>query len=65
MTVNLAEWDDLTQELRRAYWTLMEHLRAVERWGEDEISMAMAVIAHTAYHLGAIRQLILALKPHS
>lgn len=64
-TVNPAEWDDLRQELRRAYRTLVEHLRAVESWGEDEISVAMAVIAHTAYHLGAIRQLILALKPHS
>ena len=59
-TVNSAEWDDLNQAVRQAYSTLNEHLRAVESWGEDEISVAMAVIAHTAYHLGAIRQLALA-----
>ena len=61
-SVNSAEWDDLKQELRRAYSTLNEHLRAVESWGEDEISVATSVIAHTAYHLGAIRQLALALE---
>jgi hypothetical protein len=64
-TVNPAGWDDLRQELRRAYSTLIEHLRALDSWGEDEISVTMAIIAHTAYHLGAIRQLIRALEPHS
>ena len=63
-TVNLAEWDDLRRELRRAYSSLIEHFRAVDSWGEDEISVAMAIIAHTAYHLGAVRQLIRTLKSH-
>jgi hypothetical protein len=64
-TVNSAEWDVLRQELRRAYANLIEYLRGVSNWGEDEIDVSMAVIAHTAYHLGAIRQLIVALKSHS
>jgi hypothetical protein len=40
------------------------HLQTLDRWGEDEGSIALAIIAHTAYHLGAIRQLILAMQPH-
>ncbi|HKZ78679.1 MAG TPA: hypothetical protein VJ124_10285 [Pyrinomonadaceae bacterium] len=58
--VNGAEWGNLKQQCRRAYSTFIEHLRAVDNWGEDEISVATSVMAHTAYHLGAIRQLILA-----
>jgi hypothetical protein len=60
--VNATEWDDLRRELRRAYETVVAHLRTHDKWGEDETSLAMAIIAHTAYHLGAIRQLILAAK---
>jgi hypothetical protein len=57
--VNATEWDDLRNELRRAYETVVAHLRTLERWGEDEKSLTLAIIAHTAYHLGAVRQLIL------
>jgi hypothetical protein len=61
-TVKTAQWDTLRQDLRRAYSTIVEHLQRVNDWGEDEISIAMAIIAHTAYHLGAIRQLLLAVQ---
>jgi len=30
---------------------------AVETWNQDNIGDAVAIIAHTAYHLGAIRQM--------
>lgn len=56
--VNSAEWVELRQELRRAYDTLVKHLRANE-WDQDHFGLTMSVIAHTAYHLGAIRQLML------
>jgi hypothetical protein len=59
------EWDDLRRQCCHAYSTFIEHLRAVGNWGEDEISVATSVIAHTAYHLGAIRQLIVAQQPQS
>lgn len=59
-TVNDAEWDDLRQELRTAYRAVVEHLRGVNKWSEDEFGLTMAIVAHTAYHLGAIRQLLLA-----
>jgi hypothetical protein len=62
-TVTLAEWDNLRRELRAAYSTVRDHLTTLESWGEDEVSVALAIIAHTAYHLGAIRQLQLAVQP--
>jgi len=62
-TVNADEWNVLRENLRRAYKTVTDHLRAVSNWGEDEASIAMSIIAHTAYHLGSIRQLLLAVRP--
>ena len=62
-TVTPAEWDDLKENLRRAYATVTEHLRTVEHWGDEEIGDGMAILMHTAYHLGAIRQLARALGP--
>ena len=56
-TVTPAEWDDLKASLRRAYEDLSAHLRSLEHWGDEEIGDGLAVIVHTAYHLGAIRQL--------
>ncbi len=61
-TVNDAEWNDLRQELRTAYRAVVEHLRTLDKWGEDEFGLTMARVAHSAYHLGAIRQL---LRPRS
>ena len=61
--VTSAVWNDLRQELRQVYRTVVEHLRGLNKWGEDEISLTLAIVAHTAYHLGAIRQLILAVQP--
>ena len=59
-TVNEAQWNDLKQELRTAYRAVVEHLRALDKWEQDEFGLTMAIVAHSAYHLGAIRQLLLA-----
>ncbi|HEV3471482.1 MAG TPA: DinB family protein [Pyrinomonadaceae bacterium] len=56
--VSAAEWDGLKGELRRAYAALAEHLRSLETWGDEEVGDAMAILVHTAYHLGAIRQIV-------
>jgi hypothetical protein len=58
--VNEAEWNDLRQQLRTAYRAVVEHLRNREKWQQDEPGLTMAIVAHSAYHLGAIRQLLLA-----
>lgn len=55
--VTPAQWHDLKEQLRGAYTTLTEHLRSVGAWRDDEVGDAMAILVHTAYHLGAIRQL--------
>jgi DinB superfamily len=57
-SVTPAEWEELKEQLRRAYATLSEHLGAADELGDEEIGDGMAVLVHTAYHLGAIRQLI-------
>jgi hypothetical protein len=62
-TVNAAQWDALRQDLMKNYRKVTDYLRDVKTWGEDEMSIALAIIAHTAYHLGAIRQLLLAVQP--
>jgi hypothetical protein len=36
----------------------MADLESTERWGDTPIGEAMAILTHTAYHLGAIRQMI-------
>lgn len=57
--VNTPEWNQLRLELRQIYSNVTEYLRAIETWSADVISLAMSIVAHTAYHLGAIRQLLL------
>jgi hypothetical protein len=57
-TVSAEEWEALKRELRAAYDTVFEALRSAESWGERNVGAAMAIIAHTAYHLGAVRQLL-------
>ena len=55
--VTQAEWEELKVQLRGAYEALMEHLQSIRAWGDEEVGDAMAILVHTAYHLGAIRQL--------
>ena len=51
------EWVARQADLKRAHQALLVTLRGIEVWEEDPaIAGALAVLAHTAYHLGAIRQ---------
>ena len=56
-TVNDAEWDALRATVRNSYESLLRCLASVEDWTEDRTGMAIGMVAHTAYHLGAIRQI--------
>lgn len=56
-TVNDDEWAALREGCRRSYENTLRCLAAIEDWSEDRVGMAMAMVAHTAYHLGAIRQI--------
>lgn len=56
-TVNEAEWVALRESVRRAYENTLRCLAGVEDWNERSVGMAMGMVVHTAYHLGAIRQI--------
>ncbi len=56
-TVNEAEWDALRASVKTAYENTLRCLVSVEDWNELRTGMAMGMVAHTAYHLGAIRQI--------
>ncbi|MBX3245266.1 MAG: DinB family protein [Acidobacteria bacterium] len=56
-TVNDAEWDALRGSVRRTYESTLRCFAAVEEWDDDATGDAIAMIAHTAYHLGSIRQI--------
>jgi hypothetical protein len=60
-TVNDSEWESLKVGLREAYEHIMGLYRKQDDWNSEHyIESALAVVAHTAYHLGAIRQMMLA-----
>src|SRR5512141_1670136 len=56
-TVNEQEWDALRTTVKTSYGNALRCLADVSEWDELKIGMAMGLVAHTAYHLGAIRQL--------
>jgi len=56
-TVNDTEWKALLESVRKSYENTLRCLAAVDEWSEDRVGMAIGMIAHTAYHLGAIRQI--------
>jgi len=57
------EWDAIRLELRQSYQRILELINWMNSWPSDyEIAGAIAVIAHTAYHLGEIRQALCTIK---
>lgn len=52
------EWETLKNTLKNQYQEMMVLLESFDDWDDDKVGIPMAVLAHTAYHLGAIRQLI-------
>jgi hypothetical protein len=58
-TVSESEWDELRQGVRDDYSYLKAHLAQCADWrGEEPLSGALGIAIHTAYHLGAIRQMM-------
>jgi hypothetical protein len=55
--VSPAEWQAIQQRLRDTYQQVRALFESFETWdGEEDISGALAIVVHTAYHLGEIRQ---------
>jgi len=55
--VTTAEWEELRARLKAIYERLSKMLRGIENWEQDDaVGDSMAIVVHTAYHLGEIRQ---------
>ncbi|RIH75502.1 hypothetical protein Mterra_03975 [Calidithermus terrae] len=56
--VSEAEWEALKAGLRQQYETLLEMAHSRPTWREPGVALMIDNIAHTAYHAGAIRQMV-------
>ena len=52
-----AGWQDLQKKLRASYERVCKTLQAQDDW-EDKLDTGFAIAIHSAYHLGAIRQML-------
>jgi hypothetical protein len=58
------EWNAIQVELRDSYNRILTLIKDMPAWSNEiEIGQAMALVVHTAYHLGEIRQALCFLKP--
>lgn len=64
-TVNDEEWEALRSTLRQTYEKTLMCFAKIENWPERRVGEAIAMVAHTAYHLGAIRQIAKAVGPET
>jgi hypothetical protein len=57
------EWGEMKHRLRASYQRVVTTIKNDESWaGEYGVSGPLAVLVHTAYHLGGIRQVLCAIK---
>lgn len=56
-TVNETEWNALREAVKKSYENVLRTIAGIETWDGSNVGEPIAIIAHTAYHLGAIRQL--------
>ncbi len=62
--VDEGEWRQIQEELHHSYATIRELVKSTPAWpSEQEIGGAIAVVGHSAYHLGEIRQALCTLRP--
>jgi DinB family protein len=63
-SVTDAEWEALKGRLREAQQAILAVARNPGTWTDERtIGGGLAVLAHTAYHLGEIRQALCTVKP--
>jgi hypothetical protein len=61
--VTEAEWTALKQTLRESYTRVRATMEGFDSWDNDHrVGGAVAIIVHTAHHLGEIRQMLCVLR---
>lgn len=61
--VTPGEWQSIQNELRAKYQNIRKYIESVPDWpNEMAVGTAIAIVAHSAYHLGEIRQALCTLK---
>lgn len=56
------EWQKYKHNLRETYLRMDKLFRENRMWNDDSIGGSLAIVIHTAYHLGEIRQALCTLK---
>ena len=60
------QWDIMKQDLRDSYEKVKASLDSFQDWnGPTEIGGALAIVVHTAYHLGGIRQALAGIRANT
>ena len=62
LTVTDEQWRELRDNLRKESDTWRKAVVHLTKWDDVTAAGALSTIAHTAYHLGAIRQILAAAK---
>jgi hypothetical protein len=61
--VNEVQWLELQQGLLEAYLLILEAISKVEDWSDENLLKGtLALLPHAAYHLGAVKQMMLVVK---
>lgn len=61
--VSTEEWTTLKNQLKQTYQRISTMMHNIEDWDDDDrVGGAIAIVVHTAYHLGEIRQALCSLK---
>ncbi len=62
-SVTPEEWEDVKRRLKESHARVLSTLESFERWdGKYDITGGLSILAHTAYHLGGIRQALGAIR---
>ncbi|MBW4437553.1 MAG: hypothetical protein KME04_10485 [Pleurocapsa minor GSE-CHR-MK-17-07R] len=62
-TVTPEEWEASKATLRETYERIVGHMQGFHAWDKlPQIGGSMAIVVHTAYHLGEIRQALCTLR---
>jgi hypothetical protein len=61
--VTADEWAALKEQLKQTYQRISTLVHSIDDWDdEDHVGGIIAIVVHTAYHLGEIRQALCTLK---